>query len=281
MTSSGFPPIERIQRSDLEPILAVSTGTHAFARILENITSENDLLPALSRYIYFNSVFGSGVANLAGELAARQDIFRDSSEVLETIADRSVEVAANIFFAAIDEFGDRSTTHRSTHRSLAQAMLKAASHFFRCDPEAFNDLARPNQTTLAAIRKVRDGYCINQIVDEHKIFRAIGFHIGSEILADQEFRILDGFLHAKHRDLVDYLERAEVIIGGIQHAAYLWVRIHTSVEAEHFNVAMVGANYALQYYAGSEGRARVKEWILEGSEEFALVQADFMEHLME
>ena len=97
---------ESIQESELKEIVATGSGNRLFAQNLNSLASSNDLLRALSCYICFNSVFGSGVANLAGETAARQDLFRDPEEVVEIIADRSIEVAADIFFAAIEEFGD-------------------------------------------------------------------------------------------------------------------------------------------------------------------------------
>src|SRR5206468_1877450 len=70
------------------------------------------LLSVLGRYIQFNSAFGAGLANLAGEIAARQGLFRDAQEPLRIVADRSAEVASDFFFAAIDEFDDRATPWR-------------------------------------------------------------------------------------------------------------------------------------------------------------------------
>ena len=40
------------------------------------------------------------------EIGARLHLFRDPCEAIEMLADRSVEVAAKVFYAAIDEFGD-------------------------------------------------------------------------------------------------------------------------------------------------------------------------------
>src|SRR6185295_4655061 len=165
---------EMVARSDLEHVLASHSG---------------------------NSIFGSGVANLAGEIGARQNLFRDADEPAALIADRSVEVAAPFFFAAIDEFGGAG--HRSTHRTLAQATLKGAGCFLGYDGATLNRLAEPNLRTLTAMDKVRAGYAINQQVGEQELFRAIGFHIGSEVLADEEFNLLDGFLRAEYADLVE------------------------------------------------------------------------------
>jgi hypothetical protein len=108
------------------------------------------------------------------------------------------------------------------------------------------------------------------------LFRALGFHAGSEILADEEFRLLDGCLRRRHPELAAYLERAKVPLNGEEHPAYFWIRIHTSVEADHFAVAVKGANRAQRYYTGSARIEAVKGWIREGFRRFAGVQTDFM-----
>lgn len=273
--------LDAITKKDLTPILDSHIGNKVFTQVLYGIASNDELLRVLARYIQFNSPFGGGVANLAGEIAVRQDLFRDPNEPLGITADRSVEVASKIFFAAIDEFDDRATPHMDTHRTLAQATLKGAGQFFGYDPSALNRVVSVNEVTLAAISKVRNGYVISQSVDEQNLFGALGFHMGSEILADEEFRLLDGFLRRKYPELVDYLEKTKVKINRFQHVAYYWIRIHTTIEVDHFAAAMVGASVALQYYAGQKSQCQIKEWIIKGFAEFALVQTEFMNGLLD
>lgn len=273
--------METVERKDLTPILDSHVGNKVFAQVLDGIKGSDELLRLLARYIQFNSPFGGGVTNLAGEIAVRQDLFRDPDEPLGITADRSVEVASKIFFAAIDEFDDRATPHMDTHRTLAQATLKGAGQFFGYDPAALNSLVSIDEVTLTAIGKIRKGYAVGQSVDEQNLFHAFGFHMGSEILADEEFRLLDGFLRKKYPELADCLEKTKVRINGVQHVAYYWVRIHTTVEADHFAAAATGANTALQYYAGRESQRQIKEWILKGFAEFASVQTEFMQGLSE
>jgi hypothetical protein len=47
-------------------------------------------------------------------------------------------------------------------------------------------------------------------------------------------------------------------------------------DAEHFDAAIECANQALRYYAGRAGRAQVRDFMLRGVEEMALVEAGFM-----
>jgi len=275
----GFETPPAILNSDLEEMLASHSGCAAFKRILWRIADQGDLLRMMSSYIYFNSVFGSGVANLAGEIGSRQHLFRDPDESMEIVADRSVEVGAHIFFAAIDEFGGGGNG-RSTHRTLAQATLKGIGSSFGYETRTLNQLTEPNEQVLTAVDHVRDGYALNQMIDEEKIFRALGFHMSSEMLADHEFNILNDYLHNQHADLVEYLRTARVEIGGIEVPPYRWIEIHTVVEADHFNAALNGANLALRYYAGLESPAQIKGWIITGFKEFMEVQLQFMNGLM-
>jgi hypothetical protein len=71
-----------------------------------------------------------------------------------------------------------------------------------------------------------------------------------------------------------------VEILGEKHNAYYWIRIHTGVEAEHFDAALKGVNGALRFYSGTEDPATVKGWILEGFARFSDVQQEFMESLV-
>jgi len=270
-----------IGEADLEPILRAHRGTNVFEITLMRIDSDKGLVSALSRYIHFNSAFAGGVANLAGEIASRQDLFCDFDEVNSVVADRSLEVAADIFFAAVEEFGKGHYHQQTSHRTLAQASLIAIRNFFNMSPAEVDYIVAGSKNTLSALASVREGYCVNEKVAEPELFRAIGFHIGSEALADAEFNVLNTFLRTKYPRLVDYLERTKVPMNGIECPGYYWVQIHTSVEVNHFRAAIHSANLALRYYAGNHTQACVKAWILDGFKEFAAIQTEFMENIME
>src|ERR1700709_1693419 len=78
----------------------------------------------LGRYASWNGFFGSGVAALAGKIGRSRRLVLDPAQPRHALADRSVYVASFFFDAARDEFDDRDTVHRDTHRCLAQSMLK-------------------------------------------------------------------------------------------------------------------------------------------------------------
>jgi hypothetical protein len=275
-----MPPL-RIERADLQPVLAAHHGNEALVSALEQAREPARLLSVMGRYVQFNSAFGAGLANLAGEIAARQGLFQDPDEPLHIAADRASEVASDFFYAAVDEFDDRATPWRDTHRTLAQATLKGLGSFFGYSLERLNDVVRINDATRKAMDEVWEGYGIGAKLEEPRLFSAMGFHTGSEILADQEFVLIDRHLREKRPDLVTALEAMRVPILGQQHNAYYWIRIHTGVEAEHFDAALKGVNNAQRFYAGTRPGEAVKTDILGGFSRFAEVQSAFMAALVE
>jgi hypothetical protein len=279
--SLGIMPPLRVGREDLQPVLSAHRGNEALVAALEQAAAPERLLSVLGRYIQFNSAFGAGLANLAGEVAARPGLFQDPEEPLHIAADRAAEVASDFFYAAIDEFDDRATPWRDTHRTLAQATLKGVGRCFGFTDEQLNDIVRINPATRKAMDEVWEGYGIGARLDEPRLFSGMGFHTGSEILADQEFVLIDRHLRERRADLVRSLEAMRVPILGQQHNAYYWIRIHTGVEAEHFDAALKGVNNALRFYAGARPPEAAKGDILAGFSRFAGVQSAFMSVLGE
>src|SRR5258708_35544401 len=113
----------QITRDDLQPVLAVHQGTQALRSAVEGAGPPPHLLSVVARYIQFNSAFGPGLANLAGEIAARQGLFQDKAEPVRILADRASDGPADFFYAAFDEFDDRAWPWPDTHRTMAQATL--------------------------------------------------------------------------------------------------------------------------------------------------------------
>ena len=265
--------------ADLDGMLRAPRGEAALQAALDAAAAPERLLQVLGRYVQFNSAFGPGVANLAGEIGACQGLFQDPGEPVRVMADRAAHVASDFFYAAVDEFDDRATPWRDTHRTLAQATLKGLGRYLGYDDARLNELLTVDEPARASMRAVFAGYGVGAALGERDLFRAMGFHTGSEILADQEFTQIDAHLRAKHPRLVAALEPMTVDILGDKHNAYYWIRIHTGVEVEHFAAALKGANNALRFYAGTTDAATLKGWVLEGFAEFARVQLEFMNGL--
>jgi len=270
-----------ISRADLEPVLAAHKGNAELGAAMKAASTPPALLSVFGRYVDFNGAFGAGLANLAGEIAARQGLFQDPEEPVRFLADRASEVGADFFHGAIDEFDDRLTPWRDTHRTLAQATIKGMGAHFGYTPAQLNDVVNLNEATRAAMQQVWEGYGVGMMLDEARLFRAMGFHTGSEILADQEFTIIDKILRETRPDMVTAMEGMTVAHLGGKHNAYYWIKIHTSVEADHFEAAVAGVNKALGFYAGKTDKAQLRAWVLDGFGHFAEVQGRFMSALGE
>jgi len=268
-----------VTRPDLDDALRAHQGEAALDRALEAASTGERLFQILGRYVQFNAAFGPGVANLAGEIGARPWLFQDPDEPLLFAADRAAHVASDFFYAAVDEFDDRATPWRDTHRTLAQATLKGLAAHLALDTGRLNRLLQPDGSAQRAQGEVFEGYGIGAALSEEALFQAMGFHTGSEILADREFTQIDAYLRRAHPDVVQALTPMKVEMAGEQHDAYYWIRIHTGVEIEHFDAALKGANNALRYYAGETDRAALKGYVLGGFRRFAEVQAAFMAEL--
>jgi hypothetical protein len=216
-----------------------------------------DLVRFFGRYTAWNGLFGSGVAALAGKIGRSQRYFLDPAQPVRALADRSVFVASYFFDAARDEFDDRDTRHRDTHRCLAQALLAGVlGDARRRDPRlgdhAFVEHLLQIPLWLAGLQdRVRVGYGATSSDDLPGIFRAMGYHLGSEVLADQEFSHLDASLRESAPDLVEHLRGTEIEIAGQAHNAYQWLAIHSGhgggAEADHFEWATRGVNLAFVY----------------------------------
>lgn len=269
-----------IGREDLKPILDGHSGNDALrAAFLGALAEPKRLLNVLCRYIQFNAAFGPGLANLSGEIAARQGLFRDKDEKVRLISDRAAQVASDFFHAAVDEFDDRATPWRDTHRTLAQACLKGMGGYFGFSSEKLDEILSLNQGTQDAIDRVFFGYGVGAKLEDQRLFGGMGFHAGSEVLADQEFTIIDEVLEEKLPEMVQALKGMRVELVSEKHNAYYWISIHTSVEADHFDAALQGVNNALRFYVGPDAPDTVKGWVLEGFRSFAKVQGDFMDGL--
>ena len=168
-------------------------------------------------------------------------------------ADRSVLVASYFFDAARDEFDDHESRERDPHRNLAQAFLKGlvqqvlpSATTARC-----NELAADPLWLTALNGAVATGYGAYRSDDLPTLFRGMGYHLGSEILADQEFSIIDQILSSQGSALVQRLQATTEQIGPVAHNAYIWIKIHSgtggAAEADHFAWATQGVNLALGY----------------------------------
>jgi len=271
-------------------------------RVKDTIEAAMDAGPAsflrfLYRYAEWNGFFGSGVATLAGKVGRSRGLFMDPEETITPLADRGVLVAAYVFNAARDEFDDSGTEALDTHRCLAQAMLKGSVEYLT--PGSFVTRAEDGTAVQAPFGwadgeldelldipiwlqglcdQVAVGYGNGSPDDRPSIFRAMGYHMGSEVLAAKEFTQIDMSFRARMMDMVEYLERNEVTFNSQSYQCYYWIRIHSdlggAVESAHFEDALRAIRYALGFVP-EEDRDALRYQALLGFDDFAADHAGF------
>lgn len=227
-----------------------STLTHA-------LEQPETLIRFIAHYTAWNSLFGSGVASLAGKIGRCRGVFQSPQCEIDTIADRSVYIASFFFDAARDEFDDRATVHRDTHRCLAQSCLQGMIDYYTQSKQLtlnqaqINNLLATPVWLTALIERVAIGYGVGSGDHPAALFRSMGYHLGSELLADREFSIIDQGLKTQQAELQAFLKQHTVKIAGENHNAYHWLEIHSGhgggVEAEHFEWAVKGVNRGFTY----------------------------------
>ncbi|MBK6616429.1 hypothetical protein [Ottowia sp.] len=223
---------------------------------LRSLTADSDLLRFMVRYASWNGSFSNGVSRLASEIGNCRDLFREKG-FPRAASDRSNYVASFIFDAARDEYDDHVLPMRDTHRCMAQAGLMSMAEFLQLghailDEEEPIDLVRLNDR----VGRGYGGQALAMCGVIGCVFAGIGYHLGSELLADQEFSMIDQHLRSSRNDLVQHLMRSTVKLAGGEHRCYAWVGVHSGhgggVEADHFDLALRGVRAAFEFLVGDE-----------------------------
>ncbi|WP_440101124.1 hypothetical protein [Streptosporangium sp. H16] len=243
-------------------------------RRLESLQNPADLVNFVHKYTVFNGCFAGGVAGLAGRIHMMDSVFRHSGTAISACSGVASVIASHVFFAAEDEYSDRDTEARITHRQLGQTFLLGVLDYFEVDHTGFDQMFPLDADFGQLLADIRAAYLLPcSAVTEHDIFAAMGFHIGAELLADREFNIIDKFLHLHYPGLTAYLEAYTTPQNPIP--AYQWVSLHTFVEEEHLEHAYLAAEVAFAHYAGDLSEEAIMARTIQGFRSFLDVQAAF------
>lgn len=229
---------------------------------LAQLTDGEGLLRFFVHYASWNGHFANGVSALSSLLGNSRNLFCEPG-FPRAVADRSNYIASYFFDAARDEYDDHINPARDSHRCMAQAALISMKDFFGL-PDTVLDEDEPAE--LVAVNDgVMAGYTGQPALADGRAaqaFWAIGYHLGSELLADQEFSLIDEHLRQHQPTLVHHLMRSTVQLAGGTHRCYAWVGVHSGhgggVEADHFDYALEGAHSALRFLVGGDTAAAVQ-----------------------
>jgi len=265
-------------------VASVPTAERRVTSSLEEISGDpTKFLTFMNQYASWNSEFGGGVASLTSLISQNPRHFQESGFPPD-LADRATYVASYIFDAARDEYDDHINSKRDTHRTLAQAMLLGMQKFYDLSDDVFSQ-GRPLWLHNLA-RNVVDGYVggMSTPNDIYAAFRGLGYHLGSEMLADREFSLIDTHYRSVHPELFEFLKRKTIIVAGVSHRAYSWIGIHSGqgggAEADHFDFGLQGTAKALKFLVDADREACLRA-VAEGFKRFDDDHAYFFEAAIE
>jgi hypothetical protein len=254
--------------------------TEILQGVLDRARSGEEIYRFMSRFVQYSSPSGWSQAVLAGSMALRSDIFRDPSEH-PAFGDRSVDVASGVFHGAIDEFGDREVGG-IPHRRMALALVKEMAAHFEVPPDQAGRIMRGHAPTNEAVAGVLEGYGVGRSLEDREIFHGFGFHLGTEIVADDSFNVIDRHLRTHFPDLVARLSATAVRIGDHEIDAYTYVSRHTTAEGDHFEAALAVVDRAVDHYCGQRlSRSEVVACVLAGAVRLADLERRFMRSVLE
>ena len=168
---------------------------------LARMLSGEDVLRFFTQYASWNGRFANGVAALASLIGDSRGHFQEAG-FARAVSDRSNYVASFIFDAARDEYDDHINPLRDTHRCMAQASLLCMASFYGLGNDVLNE-ADPlalSEVNDAVMFGYRGGYQTGGgVVGD--IFAGIGYHLGSELLADREFSLI--YYHSLQSSTLD------------------------------------------------------------------------------
>jgi hypothetical protein len=229
----------------------------------------------MQRYAYFNSYAGSLVARLASSIGISYQLFRQNEVAVIDQSDRGLEIAAKVLAATIDEHADAGA-QQVPHRTLAQITLKAVSEYANLGDNELNQVAQAPAWMQAIITDLIDGYQ-GKIDDLEAIVTALGFHIGSELLADREYSLIDKVVRYTNRGsgFDAWLQGKQVEVGGKRLSPWYWIVVHgkhnaSGVEADHFELALDALNLLAEYRP--ESNKQIWQWASKGFLDFAELQ---------
>lgn len=225
------------------------------------------------RYSYFNGYASAVISRLTSSIGMSRYLFNDSETLVTEEADRGMEIATKVLKAAADE-----GAYGASHRSLAQATLKAVGDYAELSDDERNQLSQIPAWLDEIVKQVITVYQGNP-GDLASLIKGLGCHTASEILGDHEYSLLDTIVRYENRKTgFDYYLNevsTPVEIQGHRYNPWCWVMIHSrhegsGVEVEHFEYAIEALNLCVLYT--NESQQQIIHWAMEGFRAFVELQ---------
>lgn len=239
-------------------------GKHLEA-LAGSLGDRHDLLRFVHRFLLFNDALAARVPYLAGLIHLTQDLFQNPGEQPGFLAQTNAQIAAYVAEAAADEY--RMVNGRNmVHQYLSQVFFRGVLR--QCWPDGAGtfESAYPISPEIAALlTEARTKFFVAP--DACAIFSALGFHVGLEFFADEEFNLVDRYLRNRHPDVVAALET-----NGGDLCEYTWLSLHTIVEIGHYRAGLEAVNQAVATWRDPATAPDMAETIMDGLRAFADLQ---------
>jgi hypothetical protein len=256
-------------------IVSAITGSSNKARLrrrLDAISTDTALLRFLHRFLLFNDALAARVPFVAGLIHLTPNVFLDPEGGVAFCQQVNGRVAAYVAEAASDEYR-MIDGQNSVHQHLSQIFFNGVLAYYAVDRSSF-DSNNPYPPILGEILKeAREKFLVER--NSEMIFRALGFHVGLEFFADQEFNLVDSYLRGRHPGLVAALEHDPGT-----GSDYVWLALHTVVEIGHYRAGMEALNTALRYYRHPQEVPKMAERIKEGFNAFIDLQSRYYDAIL-
>lgn len=236
----------------------------------------------MQRFVRYSAAYSHSVPVLCGTIGKSQQ-FLDPTAAIQGNADRSMDVAAKVFSAAIEEFCDPRTG--VSHRTLAFALLDKLAEYADLSAAAIEQAVRAESWLVDMVAAVQDCYQADpeNLAD---MVRAMGFHAAAETIGGNEFSIINAVLFSSQRQgrFGKFIKRQKVHFDGGVVSPWYWIVIHGTaategVELGHADDAIQALNQAVRYSAASE--AQVIAWAGQGIRQLAAIQTQFFTRLQQ
>jgi hypothetical protein len=252
----------------IEAAIAAAPNNRLLQQRLDTIGSSEDLLVFLHRFLHFNDALAARVPYLAGWIHLKPDLFADPDDSEEFCRQRNASISAHIAEAANDEY--RIVAGRNmVHQRLSQNFFRGALEFYGVDGHAFDRRHKLPPRLVDLLGEARRRFFDE--ADPAAVFNSIGFHVGLEFFANEEFNLVDAFLCQRFPDLVAALKRTD----NDEDAPYLWLSLHTVVEVGHYRAGLEAVADAIRYCRPRESAPYYAGEIMAGLAAFADLQLRF------
>ncbi|MBW4489822.1 MAG: hypothetical protein KME12_18725 [Trichocoleus desertorum ATA4-8-CV12] len=270
-----------ITLEDFQPWLNIDSLNHVMTEACREATiSPQALYLFMQRYVRYGRNFSFAVPILSGIIGSSH-LFQDPTHPIPAHAERSMDLGAKIFTASIEEFIDPRTG--VSHRTLSYGLLDKLAEYANLSNAEIQEIAHSGSWLDNLLKQVQIAYQ-GQPDDLPSLVRAIGFHVATETVGDNEFSIINSVIFSQQRDrsFGHFIRNSKLNFSQGTVSPWYWIVVHGTldtkgVEQRHSAEAFSALNDVVQYTSASE--AQVIEWAGQGFAEFAQIQTSFFEQV--